>query len=454
MTWFRAFRGDFGFSFYGEKRTPVTIDIQLVSAVYACVLVSVAAIIVAIGIRGKERWINLVRTVFSLGIGSTIVLTSLGYCWQYGEVQVKSAYVYRSEEEISGTLGIFVGLRRINITLTGTFNQTKGEIEYNEAIDLDNVRGPIQELRHCLGRGLPIPVLHLVEYLSTDAGGMRWGRGYTGAGNLSFILLWTSFAFWILANIMMVTVVFYGAFLLTLTGVTMIFACVTFHVLQPRLPFRILGSDVDFVTYYGPCFWAVLIFGILTTITGFVIVCLDYKIPKLAAKYILIEKPFVKEDVYTSEHRKSFATLPQLKYDLRKTASDPYGLVNQGFEHNEILQTKENILNDRNDLKRCSTNPGPISISPDTSPIRRGSLPVRSSMSPLTSIHEHAVFDSNTSSPKLHRSPPQYSKHGETNIQMMPCPPIDENDRIDRLKEIYINVDQQQNTSLNTYNAL
>lgn len=71
----------------------------------------------------------------------------------------------------------------------------------------------------------------------------------------------TSFAFWILANIMMVTVVFYGAFLLTLTGVTMIFACVTFHVLQPRLPFRILGSDVDFVTYYGPCFWAVLIFG-------------------------------------------------------------------------------------------------------------------------------------------------------------------------------------------------
>lgn len=54
MTWFRAFRGDFGFSFYGEKRTPVTIDIELISAIYACVLVSVAAIIVAIGIRGRE----------------------------------------------------------------------------------------------------------------------------------------------------------------------------------------------------------------------------------------------------------------------------------------------------------------------------------------------------------------------------------------------------------------
>lgn len=163
---------------------------------------------------------------------------------------------------------------------------------------------------------------------------------------------------------------------------------------------------------------------------------------------------FLKNESNYNLHSKKTTFCLFFQYDLRKTASDPYGLVNQGFEHNEILQTKENILNDRNDLKRCSTNPGPISISPDTSPIRRGSLPVRSSMSPLTSIHEHAVFDSNTSSPKLHRSPPQYSKHGETNIQMMPCPPIDENDRIDRLKEIYINVDQQQNTSLNTYNAL
>lgn len=54
MTWFNAFRGDFGFSFYGEKRTPVTIDIQLACAIYACVLVSVATIIVAIGVRGKE----------------------------------------------------------------------------------------------------------------------------------------------------------------------------------------------------------------------------------------------------------------------------------------------------------------------------------------------------------------------------------------------------------------
>ncbi|XP_061176479.1 dual oxidase maturation factor 1-like [Saccostrea echinata] len=450
MTWFSAFRGDFGFSFYGQKRTPVTIDIQLVSAIYACVLVSVATIIVALGIRGKERWINLIRVVFSLGIGTTIILASLGYCWQFGEVQVKSTYIYRSEEQFSGTLGMFVGLRRINITLSGNFNQSKGEINYNEAVDLENVRGPIQELRHCLGRGLPIPVLHLVEYLSTDTGGLRWGRSYTGAGYLSHILLWTSFSFWILTNIMMVTVVFYGAFLLTLTGITMILACVTFHVLQPRLAFRIMGSDVDFVTYYGPCFWAVLAIGIITTIIGFVIVCLDYKVPKIAAKYILIEKPFVKEDVYTSVHRKSIANVPQQKYDLQKMSSD--GMINLGFDHNEMLQTRENHSSGQHDqMKRCNTTPGKLSLSPEPSPVRRGSLPVRNSAS-LNSINEHESEGSNES-PRLHRSPPQYCRN-EMNIQMTTCPTIEETERLDRLREIYIDVDMQQNSLQRTFNAL
>lgn len=64
--------------------------------------------------------LKLKNSVILLHGDSLFLVTSMGYCWQYGEVQVKSAYVYRSEEEISGTLGIFVGLRRINLTLTGT----------------------------------------------------------------------------------------------------------------------------------------------------------------------------------------------------------------------------------------------------------------------------------------------------------------------------------------------
>lgn len=102
-------------------------------------------------------------------------------------------------------------------------------------------------------------------------------------------------------------------------------------------------------------------------------------------------------------------------------------------------------------MKRCNTNPGPISLSPEHSPVRRGSLPVRNSpLSSLTSINEHAYEDV-LEKPQCCNSPPQYNKHGmmnmQTNIQMSPCSTIDENDRLDRLKEVYINVDQQQ-TSL------
>lgn len=54
MTWFRAFRGDFGYSNYGDYRTSVTWDIPFAAIIYTCVLISLAAIIAAAGIRGKE----------------------------------------------------------------------------------------------------------------------------------------------------------------------------------------------------------------------------------------------------------------------------------------------------------------------------------------------------------------------------------------------------------------
>ena len=54
MTWFRAFRGDFGNSYYGEFRTSVTTDIPFAAIIYTCILFSIAAIIAAAGIRGRE----------------------------------------------------------------------------------------------------------------------------------------------------------------------------------------------------------------------------------------------------------------------------------------------------------------------------------------------------------------------------------------------------------------
>lgn len=129
-------------------------------------------------------------------------------------------------------------------------------------------------------------------------------------------------------------------------------------------------------------------------------------------------------------------------------------MINQGFENSEILQTQENSPNSQSDrLKRCNTTPGQLSCSPDSSPARRGSLPVRSSVASLTSINEHESEDSNRS-PKIHQYSPQNTRNGTTNLQMTTCTTIDESERVDKLKDVYIDVDMQQNSLHGTFNAL
>ena len=43
-----------------------------------------------------------------------------GYCWQMGEIKIRSPYIYRNDVQVDATLGIRVGLRTINLTLSGT----------------------------------------------------------------------------------------------------------------------------------------------------------------------------------------------------------------------------------------------------------------------------------------------------------------------------------------------
>ncbi|XP_033724630.1 dual oxidase maturation factor 1-like [Pecten maximus] len=289
MSWFQAFRGEYGFTYYGEKRTAVTTDVSLAAVIYACALISLATLIAAAGIRGKERWYTLLRVLYSLAVGSTIILSIFGYCWMEGSSKVKAPYIYRSGAKIEGEVGVIIGLRKINITLKGMFESGGGEVSYNEEIKLDGVTVPNWELKECLTRGLPDPVVAIVEYLATDQGGLRWGRGFTMAGYIAHILLWTSFSFWFLANILLCSVVFYGAALYTLTGICMILSNISYHVLQPTRDMRMLCSDSDFTIKYGICFWAVFAVGVITTVVGLGMILMDYLNPKLLATFFMID---------------------------------------------------------------------------------------------------------------------------------------------------------------------
>ncbi|KAL5010354.1 hypothetical protein ScPMuIL_012659 [Solemya velum] len=289
MTWFTAFRGEFGYTYYSEFRTAVTWDIPYVAVIYSCVLISIAVLISAAGIRGKERWYTLLRMICSLLVGTIILLGIFGYCWQIGDTTVNSQYIYRSPEHVQGTLGIRIALRKVNVTLTGNFANSVDSLYYNEEVHLDEVGGPVVELHNCLHRGLPHPVLGVFEYLTADAGGLRWGRSYRLAGYYTNILLWTAFSFWLISNLIMGSVVFYGGFMFMMTGVSMVTAAVVYHVLQPEPIMRLICAQKGITLHYGWCFWAVLIVGILTSVIGLALLMLDYKIPQTMSEFFMLE---------------------------------------------------------------------------------------------------------------------------------------------------------------------
>ncbi|KAK3585029.1 hypothetical protein CHS0354_009876, partial [Potamilus streckersoni] len=287
MAWFKAFRNEFGYAYYGEQRIPVMLDITLTCVIYVCMCISVAFLIAAAGIQGKERWYTLIRLVYSLLTGSVILVSIFGHSWQVAYKDIKAPYIYKSDSYVDGKIGIRIGLYTVNITLSGDFEGNK--VDYNEEVLLEDINGPATELYHALDRGLPHPILIVLELFDVDEGGLRVGRRCKIAGHFAGILLWTAFAFWIAANIILCSVVFNGAICFTATGVCMIIAIVVYHHLNPFLGFRLPGSQWEVQLRYGWCLLSNLILGIITTLIGILMILADYKYPKKIAAFFFIE---------------------------------------------------------------------------------------------------------------------------------------------------------------------
>ncbi|VDK36449.1 unnamed protein product, partial [Anisakis simplex] len=60
-----------------------------------------------------------------------------------------------------------------------------------------------KELQLAYRRGLPYPMLKLLEYFSLNEGAFDWGRKYRLAGHYAGAALWMGFAIWILQVIIL-----------------------------------------------------------------------------------------------------------------------------------------------------------------------------------------------------------------------------------------------------------
>lgn len=420
MTWFRAFRGDFGYSNYGDNRTSVTWDIPFAAIIYTCILISLAAIIAAAGIRGKERWYTLVRLVYSLTVGSVILVSLFGYCWQLGEVGVHSPYIYRSPGHIEGLLGIRIGLKTVNLTLQGTFNSDGNAFKYNEELELADVLQTLPQTWNALERGLPQPLLSIIEHFDIDAGGLRYGRACFMAGYFAHILLWTAFAFWVTANILLCSVIWYGAACFTLTGVCMILAAVVYDYLCPSGDIRMPCSDGALKLTYGWCFWSTLVFGILTTVIGLILFTLDHKVPRKLAEFFLLD---------TSMHDQE---------DYKQLHSNSTQVSNQPSVHN-TPDTSLRFVNERKNSQRSPVN-WYVNYGYDSQRSSKGN-PVYSEQVLDTSFTKNESFDS--ARPRAFSDITEEEDQGETTSgdANQPRDATDHDTSLDRLSGIYVDVD-------------
>jgi len=306
---YQVFRTNGEPTHYGEIFTqPYAISILWLGLITALCMILANVVLMLLTIKWSKRKIpRIIGGVITLGIGFIIVFCIFGI-WESGSIHSKVQYTAYSGKEITATVTIHVGLMGLNVTLVGDplvqFNET---INYNEFLNwawdqgrvgFGSQGGSIAEAyRHADLRGMPKPMLDIVQYFTIDGELVRWGRYYRLAGYYTFILLWTAFPLWIVAFYFLLVQVFqWAAICFTITGITMEIAIIVWSGLRNvcPVPFRI-PFDSGFITLsYSWAYGLVLLFGLISIFWGAGI----YALYKMG---ILVEKKSKTRDIEMRE---------------------------------------------------------------------------------------------------------------------------------------------------------
>ncbi|KAJ8970438.1 hypothetical protein NQ314_001233 [Rhamnusium bicolor] len=309
--WFDLARSDHFPTQYGPNATPVTVDVLEAGLITAFLILGVSFLVSLPTTRLKtvksnnicesfDHFINRSPTfsvcsfncdpVF-LKLKKLIPVNNFGQEWEVGHIQSKTAYKAGTGAEINASISIKIALRGVNVTLKsnpGPDSDLKYEIiDYNERFEWtwDQGRfgfGPFaghlqQQFRAAQYRGLPLPILWIMDYFVIDGEGFRFGRFYRTAGWYTHIIMWTAFACWLLANILFTSVINYGAYFLGICGALQLVANLVWLVVRNPNPLVIPFEDGDMVTKYGFNYWATFVMGLLCLLLSAVILYMDYK---------------------------------------------------------------------------------------------------------------------------------------------------------------------------------
>ncbi|XP_051833208.1 dual oxidase maturation factor 1 [Antechinus flavipes] len=247
---------------------PMDTTSAVIIIVFLTLLVTFMAILP--GIRGKTRLFWLLRVVTSLFIGAATLAVNFSGEWSVGWINTNTTYKAFSPVRINAEVGLQIGLRGINITLTGIPVQQLNEtIDYNEQFTWYFGRNYAEEYIEALEKGVPDPVLYLAEKFAPNSPcGLH--RQYRLAGHYASAILWVAFLCWLLSNVLFsMPALIYGGYMLLASGVFLILSLIFFSTaitLTPKCPFH-LGS-VSLNTQYGLASWITLATGLLCIVLG------------------------------------------------------------------------------------------------------------------------------------------------------------------------------------------
>jgi len=315
--WFDQFRDNGGPTIYSHSnRTAVTVDTQSLILYIVFITLYFSFIIIFPGVR-RQRFTTFTSVTLSLFVGTAILVSQHGSAWHTAEAEVSTAYRAFSKEKVMGTLGVHIGLNFVNVTLKAKpiYNQSEN-IDFNERfywIGPDQMK---EDYLAALFKGLPFPILTVAEYFTVDAEGFCWGRNYRQAGYFTSIFLWIAFGLWVFSNIMLIVVPRYGAYLLTLTGFTLLMVNAIYYLHLPVRPL-VIRLEQAFLTFHlGWSFWLVLVAGCLCFTLGSAVSIIDLIYPHKFSTILEVDfgTPFDRHTIIEDSHEtKKKKDIPRLE---------------------------------------------------------------------------------------------------------------------------------------------
>ncbi|XP_063850061.1 dual oxidase maturation factor 1-like isoform X3 [Scylla paramamosain] len=261
-------------SLFPSYPTAVTCDVLYVGILTAFLVILVSFFVIFPTFKGREEKIKIfLRVASCMILGLVIMVCNYGQQWEVGVITTSAPYRAGSGQEIRAQLGLYLGLRSVNITLK-TIDDPRGDlagekIDYNERFTWTWAQGNAgfgpnagtfqREFRRAQETGLPLPILWAAEYFTIDGEGVRFGRHYRYSGWFAHICVWTAFPLWIVTMVLFKMVIRIAAQTLALTGIMLLSSALIWATNRNYTELQIPFEDGILTTRFGVHWYLALV---------------------------------------------------------------------------------------------------------------------------------------------------------------------------------------------------